>query len=91
MTMIPNVLIRPLHFVGLRAFVRHVTGAEVLRKRSIRVEFMEGSSGCITVHTCANQITLPRGVFMDEEDSYKLFVSAMEAVVACDELSYNMV
>lgn len=61
---------------GLKAFLQHVSGSTVPRKRSIRVDFMEEPNGSITAHTCANVIVLPRGCCPD----YPVFKSAL---IAC--------
>ena len=58
--------------VELKALVIYVTGAYVVRKRSIKVAFMDpadGDIGTIVARTCSNLIIFPRGVFKDKSFS----------------------
>ena len=71
------------------AFVKHVTGVVVVKKRSIKVEVMEDPHGSISVHVCSNTIILPKGVFEPTHDSYQSFVQVMTVVMTGG--SYNTV
>ena len=65
----------------LRALLSHITGAEIARKRTIKVDFFQDVNGTICAHTCGNQIGYPRGVFVEGEESYASFEMAMRTVV----------
>ena len=73
--------ISKFHCVGLLAFVKHVTGIAVVKKRSIKVEVMDDPHGSISVHVCSNTIILPKGVFESTEESYQSFVQVMNVVM----------
>ena len=53
-----------MDFVGLLAFVQHVTGMTTVRRNSITVDLDD--SEAIVAHVCANSLVLPRGVFIDK-------------------------
>ncbi len=73
-------------------FVKHVTGMNFVKKRTIHVTTVPGARGAITAitaHVCSNSITLPAGVFISTQESYDLFVQAMMSILACN--SFNTV
>ena len=67
-------------FVGLLAFVQHVTGMTTVRQNSITVD-LQHDSEVIVAHVCANSLLLPRGLFTDK-GSYQQFSNAMEVVLS---------
>lgn len=42
--------------------MQHITGSTIAKPKTVKVEFMSDEQGAIFVSTCANVITLPRGV-----------------------------
>ena len=64
----------------------YVTGKKVPEKNSIQIDFLDGEDG-IVVHTCSNQILLPRGAQFIE--CFETFCMALRAVIG--ELSFNMI
>ena len=75
-----------MDFVGLLAFVQHVTGMTTVRRNSITVDLDD--SEAIVAHVCANSLVLPRGLFT-EKGSYQQFSNAMEVVLSTK--TYNIV
>ena len=75
-----------MDFVGLLAFVQHVTGMTTVRQNSITVDLDD--SEAIVAHVCANSLVLPRGLFTDK-GSYQQFSNAMEVVLSTK--TYNIV
>ena len=72
----------------LKMLLRHVTGSMVCRLKSVRVDF--GEAEAIVAHTCASLIVLPKqSIFVDTEESFELFETAMMAVISC--MSFNTV
>ena len=66
--------------------LRHVTGSMVCPPKS--VDF--GEAEAIVAHTCASLIVLPKqSIFVDTDESFKLFETAMMAVISC--MSFNTV
>jgi len=77
-------------FTGLKQFLRHVTGSTIPKERSIKVDFMVDPNGCITAHTCAFSIILPRLKFTANEDNFLLFQEALTAVIQPCTKEFNM-
>ena len=69
-----------MDFVGLLAFVQHVTGMTTVRRNSITVDLQDDSEA-IVAHVCPNSLVLPRGLFTDK-GSYQQFSNAMEVVLS---------
>lgn len=74
---------------GLRALMRHITGSTIAKPNTVKVEFMSDEHGAIFVSTCANVITLLRGVFVDTEQSYATFKMEVSAAVAVGSKPFN--
>ena len=76
-------------YAGLRALMRHITGSTVAKRNSVKVEFMSDEHGVIFASTCANLIILPRGVFVDTEESYATFKMAISAAITAGSKPFN--
>ena len=58
--------------------------------RSFKVDFMVDPNGCITAHTCAFSIILPRLKYTANEDNFLLFQEALMAVIQPCTKEFNM-
>ena len=79
-----------LSFIELKDFMICVTGRLVVKKNSILVTFDTDANGVISVHTCTREISLPVGIF--KENDFELFRSALDSVIKdSNKLRYNSV
>ena len=77
-------------FTGLKQFLHHVTGTTIPKERSVKVDFMVDPNGCMTSHTYAFSIILPRLKFTANEDNFLLFQEALMAVIQLRTKEFNM-
>jgi hypothetical protein len=69
--------------------LQFITGCQVPKRTSIKVNFIEDVYGAIVVHTCCNTITLPRNVWREEEQ-YSALAKSMSVIFTHDEsLNFN--
>ena len=61
----------------------YITGSYVVKRKSIKVEFMEDDIGTIVARTCSNLIIFPR-IFKDDINALSDFCRIMNNVIELD-------
>ncbi len=69
-----------INCILLQNFLQYVTGTVTTRPNTIRLMSDEDEHGAIIVHTCSNQIILPKGAFSSETE-YPRFKLAMDSCI----------
>ncbi len=79
--------------LDLKAFLLHVTGKLVVKKASIKVQFLDHDDfGAVTTHTCSNELIFPGKEFVtNDTESYDRFCAILKSVIDDKSLSFNMV
>ena len=71
------------NFTELKALVIYITGSYVVRKKSIKVEFMESTDfGTVVARTCSNLIIFPQNIFKQEDpEAFAKFNLTMNGII----------
>lgn len=76
------------HFIAeLKSLVIFITGSNIVKRRSIKVEDEVGS---ILARTCSKLIIFPRGLFKEEDEAFK-FADVMNSIIDWNGIKFNTV